>query len=76
MLEPDIRTGDRPNLLDYAHHVALDRIDEGFPLVEVCATLRTTANYLDEVLQAEIELGNFEQRIQDNGGSDYPNGFG
>ncbi len=65
MLETDIRTGDRTNLLDYTHLLALDRIHEGFPLIEVCTALETTAEYLVDALREKSKLVHFEQRIQE-----------
>ncbi|MCP4145983.1 MAG: NAD(P)-dependent oxidoreductase [bacterium] len=63
-LEKDILMGNRSNVLDYAHTLALDRFKEGFSLNEVCDAVQTTADVVMKMLLAQPELRFTEQRIQ------------
>ncbi len=65
LLEKDIMMGDRTNVLDYAHLLAVKRMNEGFEAAEVCGAVQTTAEVIVKHLLARSELKYTEQQIQD-----------
>ncbi len=65
MLEFDICTGDRSNILNYARNLAKERDLEGFPVREVIDAVNLTANVIIEFLLSKPELTAMRQRIYD-----------
>lgn len=65
MLEIDIRTGDRSNILDYAEHLAEHRYLESFPVEEVMNAIRLTSQMIVKTFSAQPELKEMKQRIND-----------
>jgi len=64
MLENDIRTGDRSNILDFGQHLAEERFLEGFDLKEVISAVELTGNVIVKHLLEQPELQEMEQSIQ------------
>jgi hypothetical protein len=63
MLEIDIRTGDRTNILEYGENLAKERYFEGFKLNEVIKAVRLTADTIVNTLLAQDDLKVMEQII-------------
>lgn len=63
ILEIDIRTGDRTNILNYGQNLAEERYLEGFPAKEVIGALKLTADIIVQTLIEVPELRSMEQRI-------------
>ncbi len=65
MLENDIRTGDRSNILDYGQHLAEERYLEGFDLQEVISAVELTGKVIVKCLLEQPKLLEMEQSIHE-----------
>ncbi len=65
MLEIDVRTGDRSNILNYGQTLAEERYREGFESTEVIGAIRLTADIIVGNLLSLPDLKEMEQRIRD-----------
>ena len=65
MLEIDIRTGNRSNILDYGQKLAQKRFNEGFTSEEVIKAISFHADIIVSYLLNHPDLKNMEQRIHD-----------
>ena len=63
VLEIDVRTGDRTNILKYGQNLAEERYLEGFPADEVIQALKVTADTIVHSLLKLPELDSMEKRI-------------
>ena len=65
MLENDIRTGDRSNILDYDQHLAEERYLAGFDLQEVISAVELTGKVIVNCLLEQPKLLEMEQSIHE-----------
>ncbi len=65
MLEFDVRTGDRTNILEYGQNLAEARFAEGFESTEVINAIQVTADVIVKKLLTLPDLKGMEQRIHD-----------
>ncbi len=65
MLENDLKTGDRTNLLEYARKLAEERYIEGFIKEELMEAVRCTGESIVEILSSLPELNDVKQKIYD-----------
>lgn len=65
MLKVAVRTGDRLDVLTYAHNLAIERFVEGFEFSEVSHAIDYIGCYLVETLASLEELKGMNQRIHD-----------
>ena len=65
MLENDLRSGERTNILSYAERLGEDRYYEHFQLKEVLTAIKLTADEIDRELMSNPELQNLKSRIHD-----------
>lgn len=65
MLENDVRTGDRSQIMEYAHHLAEHRYLENFPAEEVMEAIKLTTNVIIRSLLTQEQLKEMKQRIYD-----------
>ncbi len=65
MLEDDLRTGERSNVLNYAERLGEERHKENFPLEEVTKAIRLTADEIMKTLLSHPELNDIKQKIHD-----------
>jgi len=63
ILEFDIRTGERTNILNYGDNLAKERYLEGFPAQEVINAVKLTADTIVQILLKDPQLLPLEQRI-------------
>ena len=65
MLKQAVRSGDRFQVLSYAHNLAIERFVEGFECTEVLNAVAFVGRSIVDALLQEAELKNMKQRIHD-----------
>ena len=65
MLKQAVRSGDRFQVLSYAHNLAIERFVEGFESKEVISAVAFVGRSIVDALLKDEELKNMKQRIHD-----------